>query len=392
MSKYKSGRSLLTAVIIAVVAASILFIGCSKKEAPAAAESGTSERPGMVIEDINLEDLIKAAQAEGELVVYMTSSRVKDAGENFEKMYGIKVRGTKMKDGEQAERVIREVDAGNVQVDVLAPEDGPFIVNTMLPKGYLINWIPKDMMNVLSENDLYPLVHRWQPRIFAYNSETYPSGSPVKNIWELTEEKWKGNVILPDLSLNPATRAFLGQLTLNPESLEAAYEKHYGKKLETKEENAGWEFISRLFKNDVIAMKSDNDISEAVGAKGQKNPPVGMITLTKMRDNETKNMSLATCQGLEPFMGYALATYTALVKNAPHPNAAKLFIRFLLTPEGIKPWLEDMGGYSPNPAGYVHPDNEGTWAEWVPKLVFVENDKLVKISQEINDLWLLSRN
>ena len=51
-----------------------------------------------------------------------------------------------------------------------------------------------------------------------------------------------------------------------------------------------------------------------------------------------------------------------------------------------------MGGYSPNPAGFVNPKNEGTWAEWKPKLIFVEDDKLMKLSQEVNDLWLLSRN
>ncbi|MDX9801237.1 MAG: ABC transporter substrate-binding protein [Spirochaetia bacterium] len=378
-------------MILIFLTASSVFAGGGKEAAkPAAAPA--AEKPGMVIEDVNLDALVKAAQAEGELVVYMTSSRVKEAAANFEKMYGIKVKGTKMKTGEQAERVIREVDAGNVQVDVVAPEDGPLLVTTLYPKGYLINWVPKDMVSVLSADDLYPLAHRWQPRIFAYNTETYPKGTPVKNVWELTEPKWKGKVILPDLAINPATRAFFAQLVLNPEILEKSYQDFYGKKLKMKEENAAWEFITRLFANDVLALGSDNDISVAIGAKGQKDPPVGMITFTKLNDNESKNLSLATCQGLQPFMGYALATYTSLVKNAPHPNAAKLFIRFLLTPEGIEPWLTDMGGYSPNPAGFVNPKNEGTWAEWKPKLIFVEDDKLMKLSQEVNDLWLLSRN
>ncbi len=390
LKKMDGNISRLSVLLLVLIFGAVPFFitGCKKEAASASPESA---QPGMVMEDVNLDELVKAAQAEGELVVYMTSSRVKDAGENFEKTYGIKVKGTKMKDGEQAERVIREVDSGNVQIDVIAPEDGPLLVTTLLPKGYLINWVPNDMKAVLSQNDLYPLVHRWQPRIFAYNSEAYPNGSPVTNIWELTEEKWKSKVIIQDLSQNPATRAFFAQLLLHPEVLEKSYEEFYGKKLEMTEENASWEFMKRLFANDVITLGSDNDISEAIGAKGQKDPPIGLITLTKMRDNQVKNLSLATCQGLKPFMGYAVATYTELVKNAPHPNAAKLFIRFLLTPEGIAPWLEDMGGYSPNPEGFVHPDNEGTWTDWTSKLVFVENDKLMEFAKEVNDFWLLSR-
>lgn len=376
-------------LILALIPFGMLWAEGASEES---ASASTEDQPGLVIEDIDLEALIVAAQAEGEVVVYMTSSRVKDLAVLFEEEYGIKVNGTKMKDGEQAERVIREVDSGNVQVDVIAPEDGPFVVSTMLPQGYLINWIPKDMMGVLSENDLYPLAHRWQPRILAYNTEVYPDGNPVKNIWELTEPKWKGKVAIQDLSLQPATRAFFAQLVLNPEVLEKSYKDFYGKNLEMTEENAAWEFMKRFFANELITLGSDSDISEAIGAKGQTDPPVGFITLTKMRDNEAKDLSLATCQGMEPFMGYALATYTELVKDAPHPNAAKLFIRYLLTPDGVSPWLKTMGAFSPNPEGFVHPDNEGTWEEWVPKLIFVENDKLMTISREVNDFWLLTRN
>lgn len=337
--------------------------------------------------DFNLEELIKAAQKEGELTAYFTSSRIKDVGANFEKKYGIKVKGTKMADPEQAERVIREVDSKHVQVDVIGFEDGALLEGKLIPEGYVISWFPSDLKEFVAPEDQNPVVFLWQPRIFGYNTDSYGKKSPVTNVWELTEPKWKGKVIIRDPALTPANLDFFTALVSNPKPLEDAYKELYGKPISTKEANAGWEFLKRLFQNDIIAMKSDGDISDAVGAAGQKNAPIGMYTLTKQRDNQVKNLKLATCQELKPFMGYALPTYTAIVKNCPHPNAAKLFVHYILT-DGSYPWtVEDMGGFSSNKTIPTNKDNEGTWSEWLPKLVRLNNKASLKLRQDILDFW-----
>ena len=142
-----------------------------------------------------------------------------------------------------------------------------------------------------------------KPRVFAYNSDSYPKGCPVHNLWELTEPKWKGKVIIRDPALTPANLAFFATIASNPEVMAKAYKDLYGKTLVVKEKNAGWEFLRRLFENGLLTMNSDGDIGDAVGAAGQKDAPIGMITLTKMRDNQVKNLKLATCQGLSPLHG-----------------------------------------------------------------------------------------
>ena len=43
-------------------------------------------------------------------------------------------------------------------------------------------------------------------------------------------------------------------------------------------------------------------------------------------------------------MGVLKANYVAIANNAPHPNAAKLFIKFLLSEQGFEPWNQ-MGTY-----------------------------------------------
>ena len=111
------------------------------------AQGASVAKPGYVEENVDLEALIKAAKAEGELVVYWTSSRITVAAKNFEAKYGIKVKGTKMADPEQAERVIREVDSGKVQVDAIGFEDGPLprretpprrLRDELVPEGSLL--------------------------------------------------------------------------------------------------------------------------------------------------------------------------------------------------------------------------------------------------------------
>ncbi len=355
--------------------------------APASAQAS---RPGYLEEQVNLDALVKAAKAEGELTVYWTSSRITVAAKNFEQKYGIKVKGTKMADPEQSERVIREVDSGKVQADAIGFEDGPFLETKLLTDGYVSSWFPKDLATLISKDDQYPLVYQWQPRIFAYNKEAYPNGSPVKNLWQLTEPKWRGKVIIRDPALTPANLAFFATIVSRPEDMAKAYKDLYGKNLVAKEKNAGWEFLKRLFENGLLTMNSDGDIGDAVGAAGQKDPPVGMITMTKMRDNIDKNLKLATCQGLAPYMGYALPTYALIVKNAPHPNAAKLFVRYVCTPEGIAPWTVDsVGGYSSNSSAFVNPANEGSWNEWLPKLLRLDNRNAMKLRQEVLDFWLV---
>src|SRR5690606_33011423 len=127
-----------------------------------------------------------AAQEEGELVVYNTSSRVVEAAELFEAEYGISTDATKIGDPEQAERVKREVDSGNVQVGVIGFEDATLLEGDLLPQGYVSSWFPPDLAEDFEERYQDPAVYAWFQRTFAYNTEVYDE-CPISNIWELTE-------------------------------------------------------------------------------------------------------------------------------------------------------------------------------------------------------------
>lgn len=342
-------------------------------------------------EVFDLDALVAAAKKEGEVVAYWHSSRITNAGANFEKKYGIKVKGTKMNDAEQTERILREVDAKNVQGDVIAYDDGATLETKLLPQGYTINYVAPDLTSILPTNSQNPLIYLWQPRIFGYNTDSYGDKCPITNIWQLTEPKWRGKVIIRDPAVTTAQLSFFSAFIDKPQALEQAYKDLYGKPVETKEANAGWEFLKRLLKNDLLVMKSDDEVGEAVGAAGQKDAPIGLYTLTKHRDMKAKNLKLRACLEMQPFVGYALPTYVQVIKGAPHPNAAKLFARYVMTEEGVAPWsFDDVGGFSPNPNAKNHPDNIMTWAEWEKRMVKFDNQTAASMRQKLLDFWLVN--
>lgn len=47
---------------------------------------------------------------------------------------------------------------------------------------------------------------------------------------------------------------------------------------------------------------------------------------------------MAPCLSMKPVIGIFKSNYVAVANKAPHPNAAKLFIKFILTQEGFEPW------------------------------------------------------
>ncbi len=370
-----------------VILAALLLAGCK----PSATETPPTEEAAPPEEAFDLDTLIAAAQEEGELIAYCGSGRIEKAGEIFEEMYGIKVEGTKMKDAEQNERLVRQVDAGNVQVDLVAGDSGPRYEFELIPEGYLIRWFPPDLVDVIPEKLQDPVRFLWQPRVFGYNTEVYGDECPVSNVWQLTEEDWKGKVIVRDPQITSAQLDMFVAIVSNPEPLAQAYEDYYGEPLATDEENAGWEFVKRLFENDLILMDSDSDVSEAVGGAGQTDPPIGIYALTKHRDIEEKNLKLRACHEMEPFMGYWYPMYPLIVKDAPHPNAAKLFIHCLLSGPCVKPWAFDsIGGFSPNPDVEVHPDNDFLlFTEWEARMLTWENQAIWDFEQPVLDFWLI---
>jgi iron(III) transport system substrate-binding protein len=113
--------------------------------------------------------------------------------------------------------------------------------------------------------------------------------------------------------------------------------------------------------------------------------------MTRFRDAKEQNLSLAFDPNVKPYLGFALPTYVIIPAKAPHPNAARLWVRWVLTQEGHKPWSGVIGGFSPN-IDVAPADNPvGGWDQWVEKLMIYDAANSARIRQDLIDLYLINR-
>jgi iron(III) transport system substrate-binding protein len=151
-----------------------------------------------------------------------------------------------------------------------------------------------------------------------------------------------------------------------------AYKEYFGQEIELTTPNAGYEWIKRTLENNLILTTSDTKTAESVGIKGQgKDRNAGLFVFSKLRYTETKNLALQVMMDVKPFSGFYYPIYALMSSSAQHPNAAKLFIEYLLTEEGFTPWSSDMGTYSSNPNVPLQPGDYpmSTWVD-----ILVEED------------------
>jgi len=341
----------------------------------------------------NWDEIIAKAKEEGKVATYNTSGRMAKAGEAFEKKYGIKVEALKIGDAEITDRIIREKQAGVNEVDLIMSEDIIGVNQQMIPAGYVSSYLPSTHQDIILEGYQEPLVFLLQGRTLGYNSEEYAE-TPIESLWELTTKEWEGRFFLRDPELTPATVAFMAEIVSRAEEMAVEYERFFGKPIELTTPNAGWEFIKRLAENKPVTFRSDGSTSEAVGARGQKNSPIGFYATGKHRPDilETKNLALKPCIGVKPVIGYVYPAYILQVANAPHPNAAKLFTQFLLEEEGVYAWTQDIGCFSTNPNVPSYPDCPiGGIKEWAKVTWPLNPENTVLYSRDVLDFWIRYR-
>lgn len=335
----------------------------------------------------NWDVIIEAAKKEGLLIVYNPSSRMGEAAEGFTAKYGIEVQWAKMNDVEISDRVVREHEAKARGADVIVTEDAAILMAQLLPQGYVVNYVPSTHKDIIPIEYQDPLIYQFQPRIIGYNTEAYAE-SPIRNLWDLTTPEWRGKIAMRDPQFTSTNLAWFAEIVEAADEMAAAYEKRFGEPIKLTTPNAGWEFIKRLANNKPIMFKSDTDVAEAVGARGQAEPPVGLYVLSKHREIHAKNLALEACYGLEPYMGYLYPAYVAITANSASPNAAKLFVRYLLE-EGVKAWTKDLGNFATDPRIPAHADDPlGGTEAWAKVTMPLNAQTTVKYYGEIFDFWM----
>jgi iron(III) transport system substrate-binding protein len=287
-----------------------------------------------------------AAKKEGKVVIYSVSSRIPKLQKEFKEKFGVEIVGYDMNSEDQIEKFTREHKAGVFQVDVLFNNDAATLQGNLLPQKMIWNFVPDTVAPYLDEDEKTPfLVQRWSSRVFIYNTALNPGGPPVDNIWDFTRKEWKGKVITPEPVSAAMANAYQTILRY-PEKMAAAYQKEFGQpiKLSAGMKNAAEEWMLRFMKNDPVILESTDKIFEGIANVKQQNPPIGATTFSKLRDVKKGVYEASPIYDLEPAFGVAYPTVLVLGDRAPHPNAGKLLIWYMMT-DGFWPW-NVLGDYA----------------------------------------------
>jgi len=317
-----------TARTWAAVAAFPLVFGLAAC-APAAEEAATVDYSAMTHDE-----LVELATEEGEVSVYAFTSRIATVEEAFEAEYpGIDVVATDVSSTELITRLASEHAAGSATADVAYVSDAPVVVTELLAQGVLESYLPPRMADLLPAEYQTPLVaNRLSTKVLMYNEEAYPDGSPVANLWELTESAWAGKVVLVDPNVRGDYLDLVTEMSLRADEMAAAYEEHFGAAIELRDgvEDAGLQFISDLYANDAILVDDTDTVNAAIGAIGQTDPPVGFTSYSDRRDNEDEGWALQVASGVAPSPGIVFPAMLGLTAGVENPAAARLLIDFMM--------------------------------------------------------------
>ena len=339
------------------------------------------------------DELVEKAKAEsGTFVVYGNTSRIATAAEDFAALYGITTEANNLKDQEIYTKLRNE--NGNAAADMVMIQDGAQLTDA-IDEGLVINFVPASVKDALDEADQQPaLVHQYINKLFIYNNlgDNVPA---IKNVWELTDPAMKGNIIFKNPESEKVNMNFLVMCTKDEwaEKLAAAYKTLKGEDIDLGEyKNAGYKWVAEFLDNCTFG-KSDTTIAEEISqdtAAGK----IGLFVLSKLRSSSvlTDNLTVAqydaTANGyaVEPFSGFMYPMYTMINTQATRPYTGMLFIEYLMTQDGFKPWGKSIGAYSPNAAITV---NEGdlTIDVWKNTLVMEDADYILN-NFEVEDFIL----
>ena len=274
-------------------------------------------------------ELVKAAQDEGELVVYVSCEEDygKPVCSHFEELYGIKTSYQRLSTEEVLAKI--EEEGGKPSGDVwFGGTTDPY--NMASKEGLLEVVEPKNASHLISdtykstENDWYG-IYKGILGIMYNTEELERLGIDApKDYDDLLDEKYKGLVWLANYNTSGTALLFMNTMIQKKGS-----------------EEAGIEFLKELDKNIAQYTKSGSGPSKNIGT-AECTVGIGMLHdgIYQIVDNGYDNIGLVV-----PASGASFEIgATAALKGAAHPNAAKLWLEYALSPECVN-MAKDNGSY-----------------------------------------------
>jgi iron(III) transport system substrate-binding protein len=287
----------------------------------AALACGTAARADTPAPSPITPELVAAAQAEGKVVYYTALDLQVSAklGKAFEARHpGISVQVERGGAERVYQRVDQEYASGIHAVDAIDSTDITHFVDWKR-RGMLGAYVPQDVARWPADqrdSDGYYATHRALLLVVAYNTRLVAADQAPRSYADLLDAKWRGKIV-------KAHPSYAGTILTATFELSRAL---------------GWSYFETLGQQRVMQVQSSTEPPKklALGERAVMFDGNEYVTLLQIRAG-------APIRIVYPTEGTPFAIGSAgVMKDAPHPNAARLFVSFLFSREGQQ-FLVDEG-------------------------------------------------
>ena len=275
-----------------------------------------------------MQELIDAAKAEGELVVYGSCEEeyLSAACEKFQELYGIKTTFQRLSTGEVQAKI--EEENGNPSADVwFGGTTDPY--NVVAAEGLLEPYAAVNASHLLGDqykdkDGNWYGIYKGILGFMVNKDSLADKGLEAPKDWDdLLKPEYKDLIWLSNYNTAGTAKLVINTMI-----------QKYG-------HDAGIQYLVDLDKNIEVYTKSGSGPSKNVGT-GECTIGIGFLHdgITQIVDNGYDNIELVIPSSGTSFEIGA----TAIFKGAKHPNAAKLWIEYALSPDCVNQ-AKDFGSY-----------------------------------------------
>jgi iron(III) transport system substrate-binding protein len=291
--------------------------------------------------------LAAAAKKEGSAVLYTSSeeSIVSGLAKGFSAKYGVTLEYQRLNSAVVATRYSSEAQAGKTAADLLLTGD-PLLIRDFAAKGWMAKFNPAEIPGLSAWpadfKDDHSATVTINPQTFAINTDKVKT-APAK--WEgMLDPKLKGQIVTVDLKRVGLVAFFAYDLML----------RLYGE-----------DFLKKLGQQGLKLADSGPSAVQQLASGAVS----GYFPCSTTQANSMISQGAPVKAILPPGEPYTgVLSPIAVSAKAPHPNAARLFAGYLLTPEAQailnKETVSPVSapGTAPLPPGFVKPDYASTEA------------------------------
>jgi iron(III) transport system substrate-binding protein len=306
---------------------------------------------------------IDAAKKEGKVVVYaaVPPQTMKVINDPFEKKYGIRVEYWRASTTGILERALNEWRIGQPGADVIEGNKGPQLI--LKAEGVFDKFLPPSAAKFprqFLEADGILTPWRFNPISILYNTELVKKEELPKTLGDLLLPRWKGKITIPDPSRHTTTAQFLADL----DRYEGIKWREFARSLAQQQPLLVESFAPIV--NTVVKGEAHLGLTY-LKYVGQYKGPIDYVRLNKY---------------------LADTNYMGVGRKAAQPNAGKLYVEYICSPEGQKA-MAATGEFVLAPQ--VTPSIAGA-AEVAQRTIFMEEptaEEFKKLREEMRQIFLI---